>query len=144
MDVRSVPFSRRHPQFNARHLDSALSHSGIGYIVLGERLGGRPKGSEFYDDKGRVLYDSVAKTPFFRSGLQQLREVGEGARSAMLCSEEDPGRCHRFHLITRALHREAVMVGHIRGDGAMQSTESVPSFRQWLRQSAQLPGFSGR
>jgi uncharacterized protein (DUF488 family) len=34
-----------------------------------------------------------------------------------MCSEEDPARCHRRLLVTRALVEREVEVRHIRGNG---------------------------
>ena len=36
------------------------------YVFLGQELGGRPKGSQYYDDEGHVYYDKVAQTDLFR------------------------------------------------------------------------------
>lgn len=37
----------------------------------------------------------------------------------MLCSEEDPRRCHRRLLVTRVLTARGIPVLHIRGDGTV-------------------------
>ena len=39
-DVRSHPYSRHAPRFNARVLEAALSGEGIVYMSLGSELGG--------------------------------------------------------------------------------------------------------
>ena len=44
---------------------------------------------------------------------------------ALLCSEEDPGACHRRLLIGRVLGERGVSVEHIRGDGRLQSEPEV-------------------
>ena len=41
VDVRSVPFSRRHPQFSRSKLAADLSDHGIDYVFLGNELGAR-------------------------------------------------------------------------------------------------------
>src|ERR1700759_2968239 len=40
-DVRSRPYSRRHPQFNRERLSESLKARAIAYVSLGEELGGR-------------------------------------------------------------------------------------------------------
>ena len=42
VDVRSMPHSRHAPQFNREELAGALGQRGIGYIHMGDQLGGRP------------------------------------------------------------------------------------------------------
>ena len=42
-DVRSMPHSRHAPQFNQERLAQALGQRGIGYIHMGDELGGRPR-----------------------------------------------------------------------------------------------------
>jgi hypothetical protein len=41
-----------------------------------------------------------------------------------MCSEEDPLRCHRHHLIEASLRDRNVEVFHIRGDGSVQRIQS--------------------
>ncbi len=43
-DVRSTPFSRRHPQFSKPALAETLPQEGIAYVYLGEELGGHAEG----------------------------------------------------------------------------------------------------
>ena len=43
VDIRSVPASRWHPQYNKAALDKVGLENQIGYIFAGRRLGGRPK-----------------------------------------------------------------------------------------------------
>jgi len=40
-DVRSRPYSRRHPHFNRNQLAESLTASGIAYVFLGDLLGPR-------------------------------------------------------------------------------------------------------
>lgn len=119
VDVRSQPYSRRVPQFNRETLDAALEAGGIRYLFLGDELGGRPQGSEYYDDEGHVLYRQRADAPEFRAGLQTLMEVSPG-RAAIMCSEENPENCHRQLLVGAALEQMGVSVRHIRGDGRLE------------------------
>ena len=90
VDVRSSPWSRFAPQFNRETLERTLSRRHIGYVFLGAELGGRPEGDDFYDGDGHVLYSEVAETDFFRTGVDQLVQLGRRHRVAMMCSEEDP------------------------------------------------------
>ena len=128
-DVRTVPRSRYVPHFSAGPLSEALAGRGIAYIPMGRELGGRPEGDEFYDEEGHVLYGQLAAAPAFRSGLDQVLAEAQSSRIALLCSEEDPNRCHRHLLIGRVLRARGVPVSHIRRDGRVE-TEAELAIRE--------------
>lgn len=130
-DVRSSPFSRFNPQFNRHVLQRELGAAGVGYLFLGEELGGRPRGGEFYDPDGHVLYGRLAESPVFESGLARLIQKAERSPLAMMCSEEEPAGCHRFLLITRLLRDRGIEITHIRGSGEAQPTEEVGTLAGW-------------
>ena len=124
-DVRSSPFSRRLPHFNGPQLAAILRVRGFSYVFLGDLLGGRPEPDELYDAEGRVDYERVRATDFFREGLERLLQAAERSTVAMLCSEEDPLDCHRGLMIAPALAERGVHVGHLRGDGRIESTKEL-------------------
>ncbi len=130
-DVRTSPFSRFNPQFNRRDLELGLRSAGIDYVFLGQELGGRPGGEEFYDPDDHVLYGRMAESPVFRTGLNRLIDGANQFRVAMMCSEDDPAECHRFLLITRVLQDQGIDVTHIRSDGSSQRTEDVRTYDGW-------------
>lgn len=119
IDVRSVPYSRFSPQFAIHALRASLSEAGCAYVFLGEELGGRPDGREFYDDEGHVLYGRRAEAPEFRAGIERLVAEAGSRRVAIMCSEENPESCHRRLLVARALEPRGMAVDHIRGDGRL-------------------------
>jgi uncharacterized protein (DUF488 family) len=121
VDTRSHPRSRIAPQFDSRSLKTALRNAGVKYLYLGKELGGRPEGSEFYDAEGHVLYDRLAASPSFQSGLERLKRGALSYRVAVLCSEESPEHCHRRLLIGRVLVTHGFVLHHIRGDGRLQT-----------------------
>lgn len=123
VDVRSAPYSRYVPHFNRPELEYATERAGIRYLYLGDELGGRPPGMEYYDDEGYVLYYRTARAPFFLRGLERLTDEGALYRTAMMCSEEDPTNCHRRLLIARVLEEQGVPTLHIRGDDRIQTAE---------------------
>ena len=120
-DVRSLPRSRFVPHVNRDRLEAALAAADIRYAWLGEGLGGRPKGDGFYDAEGNVRYDRIAASARFREQLEELLTLAKTQRVAVLCSEEDPNRCHRRLLLTPALAERGAAVLHIRGDGTVVS-----------------------
>ena len=130
VDVRSAPTSRFAPQFNRRQLAAELARQGIAYAFAGDRLGGRPTDPACYktgtvpdgaaDYLNVVDYPAVARQPWFRDGIDRLVELATRQPVAVMCSEEDPARCHRHHLIAQTLLGRGVVVRHIRRDGATE------------------------
>jgi uncharacterized protein (DUF488 family) len=134
-DVRSQPYSRHNPQFRRENLKASLEEAGLRYVFLGAELGGRPPEREFYDARGRARYDLVTGTERFQAGLERLTTGAAAYRVVIMCSEEDPARCHRRLLITTALVKLGVGVRHIRGNGQVVTeaelaggTEQEPLF----------------
>ena len=123
MDVRSAPHSRFSPHFNRKKLGDTLATCGIGYTFAGEWLGGRPKDPTCYKNgrlpEGKtdylhvVDYAAVAQRPWFMSGIQRLIALADQQRTAIMCSEKDPQRCHRHHLIAKTLLQRDIQVLHI-------------------------------
>jgi uncharacterized protein (DUF488 family) len=126
-DVRSAPYSKFAPQFDRRAIEAAVRDAGLQYVYLGRELGGRPEGAEYYDADGHVLYGQRARSAEFLAGVERLERGREQYRVAVLCSEEDPGGCHRHLLIGRVLAERGGEVAHIRGDGRVQPAGELDS-----------------
>ncbi len=126
-DVRSQPYSRYVSHFNHDQIKQALTSAGLQYVFLGKELGGRPGGDDFYDDDGYVLYEQVAQSPKFLSGVERVKKGIGKYRVAMMCSEENPTECHRHLLVSRVLFERGVEIAHIRGDGRLESHDQVMS-----------------
>lgn len=124
-DVRSAPYSQRYPQFNREELERALRDEDIRYVFLGDQLGGRPRPRDLYDDEGRVDYEKVRATDFFRRGLDRLTSGLDERAVAMMCGEADPLDCHRGLMIAPALVERGLAPGHIRKDGSVESTAEM-------------------
>jgi uncharacterized protein (DUF488 family) len=133
VDVRSQPFSRYNPQFNDSNLASALKAAGIRYLFMGNELGGRPEGEEFFDTAGHALYHRMAESPGFLAGIERLERGIEEHRVVIMCSEEDPAICHRHLLVSRVISGRGIDVLHIRGDGRLETEDQIaPQERQAL------------
>ncbi len=120
-DVRSQPYSRHAPHFNAKYIEAILLANGIGRLFLGSELGGRPMAEEFYDEDGRVNYVQIERSRPFLDSIQRLERDIEYRRIALLCSEEDPDGCHRRLLVGRVLVERRISIWHNRGDGSVQT-----------------------
>lgn len=137
VDVRSAPYSRYNPQFNKEDLQHRLQEYWIEYAYAGKFLGGRPTDPSLY--KNRVLppgdvdylhevnYSEVMKRSWFQKAIAQLLEMADQQTTAIMCSEEDPARCHRHHLIAKYLIADHpdVEVIHIRGNGDSFNARSI-------------------
>src|SRR5437762_2305713 len=102
LDIRSDPYSRHVPQFTSGSLRSAATVDGIGYLYMGNELGGKPKDRRFYDATGHVDYRQLSQTAGFLEGLARLEDEAAQRRVAIMCSEEKPWECHRRELVARA------------------------------------------
>lgn len=119
-DVRSMPYSRRQPQFNRDELSVALKAHGIAYVFLGKELGARSNDPACYEN-GRVQYRRLARTALFRSGLERLLDGSQRLSIALMCAEKDPLDCHRTILVARELVRLGKVVNHILADGRLET-----------------------
>ena len=124
VDVRSAPFSRMFPQFNQEALRKSLNSNGIGYLFLGDQIGGRSNDPDDYLD-GQVIYKSLASKEAFKAGIKRLREGSLKYQIAIMCSEKEPLDCHRTLLVSEALVANGAVVSHIHADGNRESHGDV-------------------
>ena len=132
VDVRSIPRSRRVPQFNGDTLPDSLAENGIGYRHLAA-LGGRrhhPKDAPpSHNMHWRVdafrNYADYAETDAFRAGLDALRDLARRERCAIMCAEAVWWRCHR-RIITDYLLAGGMRVEHIMGPGQVVPATLTP------------------
>lgn len=116
VDVRTVPKSRRVPWFNQEELAPALNKIGIRYAHLPE-LGGLRHSKKDSTNLGwknasfRGFADYMA-TPEFEQGLAKLNEMLPSLKTAVMCAEAVPWRCHRS-LIADAETARGVQVEHL-------------------------------
>ncbi len=125
-DVRSSPYSRFNPQYNQEELKRQLTANSIAYVFLGKELGARRNEPECYVD-GKVIYDKVAKSAVFQSGIERLIHGAGKYKIAMMCSEKDPLTCHRTILIARQLASAFKNINHILEDGSIETNQEAES-----------------
>ena len=126
VDVRTVPRSRRNPQYNRETLPPALAPLGIGYAhaaALGG-LRGRsrdvaPAINGFWENASFHNYADYAMGEEFRAGLAHLRELGRAQRCAIMCAEAVWWQCHR-RIIADYLLAAGETVRHIMGPGKIE------------------------
>lgn len=106
VDVRTVPRSRRNPQFNGDALASSLADRGVTYRH--ERaLGGfrqphpdSPNGG--WDHPSFRGYADYMQSPEFAAALERLMSLAGEQTTSIMCAEAQWWRCHR-RLIADAL-----------------------------------------
>lgn len=116
LDVRTLPMSRRHPQFNTDTLQAALGADGLGYLHLpavgGLRTPVQGSPNDGWDNEAFQGYADHMATPEFALGLQRVAKLASKAPTAVMCAEADWRRCHR-RLLSDALWVAGWRVRHI-------------------------------
>ena len=116
VDVRSIPRSRHNPQFNRETLSMKLRSARIGYVYL-RKLGGLRHARWDSPNMGwrnasfRGFADYM-QTPDFNAGLRRLIKLANQKKTALMCAEAVPWRCHRS-LIADALIVRGIRVKHV-------------------------------
>ena len=119
VDVRSTPYSKYIPQFNRKNIELSLENRGIEYCYLGDKIGGKPKDKKYYTN-GNIQYDLIEKTEAFKDGISTIINIAAHKKIVLMCSEENPYKCHRHHLIAQNLLNHGLRVFHLRGDGSLE------------------------
>lgn len=129
IDVRSIPRSRHNPQFDQGILRKKLRGARIGYVHL-RKLGGLRHARRDSLNMGwrntsfRGFADYMWTSEFHR-GLERLIQLAHQKRSALMCSEAVPWRCHRS-LIADALTLQGIRVEDILSRTRTQTHTRIP------------------
>jgi uncharacterized protein (DUF488 family) len=142
VDVRTIPRSRHVPQFNRESLAKELPKRKIVYVDL-QSLGGlrHPKKDSINTGWRNASFRGYADymaTEEFRAGLERLLELASARRSAIMCAEAVPWRCHR------SLIGDALLARDVRVEDILSVTSSRPheltSFARVSQDSVSYPG----
>ena len=113
-DIRTVPRSRHNPQFNSDALASTLAANDKDYRPL-PALGGlrHPRKNSpntgWRNESFRGFADYM-QTPSFSEGLEQLIDMSRIRRTAIMCAEAVPWRCHRSLVAVALVVRGIVVI----------------------------------
>jgi uncharacterized protein (DUF488 family) len=113
VDVRSMPYSRRFPQFGRERLAARLAIAGILYRYEGAALGGKPK--------EHASYDELAQRPDFKDALGRLIASAPDTTLCLMCAEKEPLDCHRTVLVARRLAERGAAVEHLLASGGARA-----------------------
>ena len=116
-DVRSLPGSKRYPQFNKERLVESLEEHGIRYEhfpELGGRRKPRPNSRNIaWRNASFRGYADYMDTEEFRKGVERLLDLADQAGpAAIMCAEAVWWRCHRS-LISDFLKARGIEITHI-------------------------------
>ena len=126
VDVRSAPFSKMYPHFNRETLESSLKENMIGYLFLGDLIGGRSRNRKDYEN-GQVVYSRLAAKDDYQTTIRRVFDGSTKFEIALMCSEKEPLDCHRTLLISQSLSALGAQVAHIYADGKIESHSEVLS-----------------
>ncbi len=129
VDVRHFPRSARVPWSNAEALAANLNAAGIAYEPMVD-LGGyrKPRSGSTnlgWRNSGFRGYADYMETPAFVTALERLIARAKDGRTAIMCAEAVPWRCHRG-LLSDALVVRGLRVVHILSPGVTQDHRRTP------------------
>jgi len=124
VDVRTIPRSRHNPQFNSGTLAKTLSEAGIVYVHM-PSLGGLRRTTAQSANLGWRNqsfrgYADYMQTEAFTAAVDQLIALASSARTAIMCAEAVPWRCHR------SLIADALVVRGIEAIEIVSATRTTP------------------
>ncbi len=129
VDVRRLPGSKRHPQFDQDALASSLRTAGIAYHRAEGLTGRRPVSRDapfetnaWWQNRSFHNYADHALSADFGQALDELRAEGRERRVTVMCSESVWWRCHRRIIADHLLARDEA-VRHILGPGHVDPAE---------------------
>ena len=124
VDVRTIPKSRRNPQFNQESLAASLQAAGIDYRHLPGLGGLRHARKDSINSAWRNAsfrgYADYMQTPDFTSAIDELLGASPQTETTVMCAEAVPWRCHRS-LIADALAVRNIAVEDIYYDAKGKS-----------------------
>ena len=88
VDVRRFPRSKA-PEFEKESLEAKLPQVGIGYIWMGDTLGGFRRGG----------YPRYMESDDYRDGIGKLLELAEQGNLVLMCKERSDAVCHRRYIV---------------------------------------------
>ncbi|MGA8873771.1 MAG: DUF488 domain-containing protein [Candidatus Acidiferrales bacterium] len=100
LDIRTIPKSRRNPQFNTDSLAASLASAGIGYLHMKDLGGLRHPARDSINLGWRNAsfrgFADYMQTPQFAAALAQAIQLAkETSPTVLMCAEAVPWRCHR-------------------------------------------------
>ncbi|MDQ2844274.1 MAG: DUF488 domain-containing protein, partial [Acidobacteriota bacterium] len=131
-DIRTVPRSRKNPQYDQESLSSLLANHNIGYVHFKE-LGGlrhakKDSVNGAWENASFRGYADYMQTDDFARAMEELVALAAERTTAIMCAEAVPWRCHRS-LVGDALLVRGVEVLDIMSEKSAKPHKLTP----WAR-----------
>ena len=122
-DIRSMPGSRKFPQFDMEKIKISLNEIGIQYIHMAD-LGGRRKmkkesKNNRWNNNSFKGYADYMETKEFENAIVKLEHIALDHPTAYMCSEAVWWRCHRS-MVSDFLKAKGWTILHIMATGKVQ------------------------
>jgi len=95
VDVRTKPYSSRVTQFNRETLSTELNRHEILYLYRGKNLGG------------------LGENTNFNETIKELIALSKKKNIALMCSEGNYQKCHRYLMLMPEFESKGITVEHI-------------------------------
>lgn len=129
VDVRTMPRSRHNPQFNKDQLPESMKQAGIQYVHMpalgGLRHARRDSVNSAWRNASFRGFADYMQTAEFEVALKELIRLARSRRTAIMCAEAVPWRCHRS-LIADALLVRGLKVEEITSETATRPHTLTP------------------
>ena len=129
VDVRTIPRSRHNPQFNKDALPGSLKEAGVGYVHMPGLGGLRRAKTDSLNIGWRNAsfrgYADYMQTGTFAEGLATLIHMSRQKRTAIMCAEAVPWRCHRS-LVADALSVRGIPAVEILSESSYRLHKLTP------------------
>jgi len=114
VDIRTIPKSRRNPQYGQENLEESLAEAGIKYIQMKDLGGLRPAVKETknagWKNQSFRNYADYMQSADFAEAVEELKNISHNAKTVMMCAEAVPWRCHRRLVGDALLIREVEVI----------------------------------
>ena len=126
VDVRSLPFSNRYPEYNKDTLEKHLKENGIHYRNYANEFGARQNDRMYYCKEGYLDFETFSQSDAFLGGIKKLcKSMQENYTFALMCAEKDPIDCHRAILVSRSFSELGYRVIHLLPNGHSMTQEDI-------------------
>ena len=142
VDIRTIPKSRRNPQFGQDQLAATLEQHRIRYIHMaglgGLRHARKDSINTGWKNASFRGYADYMQTPAFGENVTELIESAAAGPTVIMCAEAVPWRCHRS-LVADALTARGIGIQHILSASSAKPHTLTP-FARVEGESVTYPG----